>query len=327
VSVSPRPSHGRTRDPRRRRWLTGLLLLAAVLAALAALESRSDSQSSDPVIAAAGDIACDPASPDYDHGAGTGAGCQMLATSRLLVGGRFAAVLPLGDLQYENGALLKFLASYAPTWGRVKAITHPTIGNHEYLSGYPGYFEYFGAAAGPARRGYYSFDLGTWHLISLDANCSQVGGCGARSPEVAWLRRDLRRHPAACTLAYWHQPHFSSGQHGNDDGGRNPTGAFWDSLFAAGADVVLNGHEHDYERFAPQTPAGRPDPRRGIREFIVGTGGRSHYRFKDIQPNSEVRNDRTFGVLLLTLRSASYRWRFVSIPGEKFSDSGDSHCH
>jgi hypothetical protein len=314
----------RTRRPRIPNWAlwaaAGAALLAAALV-VSAVASRSPDRRPDPVVAAAGDIACDP------DGAGPSRStCQMRATARLLRGRRLAAVLPLGDLQYENGALLEFDRGYGATWGRFKAISHPTIGNHEYLSGYPGYFEYFGTAAGPGRRGYYSFDVGTWHLVSLNANCGEIGGCGVGSTEVRWLRRDLREHPARCTLAYWHQPHFSSGEHGSDDGGANPTGAFWEALYAAGGEVVLGGHEHDYERFAPQTPTGRPDTERGIREFVVGTGGRSHYHFHRIQGNSVARDDTHFGVLFLTLRTDAYSWRFVSTDGHTI-DAGTGKCH
>jgi hypothetical protein len=302
-------------------WITaGIVVVGGTLTVLA-VASRSPSDGPDPVVAAAGDIACDPAGPGP-----TRSTCQMGATARLLVGAGLTAVLPLGDLQYENGALLKFASGYDATWGRVKPITRPTIGNHEYLSGYPGYFEYFTTAAGPYRRGYYSFDVGSWHLISLNANCGQIGGCAAGSAELRWLRRDLRAHPARCTLAYWHQPHFSSGQHGNDDGGLNPTGAFWNLLYAAGAEVVLGGHDHDYERFAPQTPTGQPDAERGIREFVVGTGGRSHYRFHDVQPNSVLRDDVHFGVLFLTLHPDGYAWRFVST-ARRTIDAGTGVCH
>ena len=208
----------------------------------------------------------------------------------------------------------------------MKPITHPAPGNHEYgTSGAAGYFSYFGAAAGPAGLGYYSYDIGTWHLISLNSNCGSVGGCNPGSPQETWLKADLAAHAGRCTLAYWHHPHFTSGPHGNDDGGG--TGAFWDDLYASGADVVLNGHDHDYERFGLQTPTGAPDPAHGIREFVVGTGGRSHYSFKSPQPNSEVRNQDTFGVLVLTLHPASYDWRFVPVAGKTFTDAGTTGCH
>jgi len=279
----------------------------------------------DPVVAAAGDIACDPADPHFDGGAGNGIDCQEKATSDLLFGiPDLAAVLTLGDTQYETGALPAFMASFDPTWGRLKALIHPAIGNHELgTPGGAGYFSYFGAAAGPAGEGWYSFDVGAWHLIVLNGNCPGQGGCALGGPQETWLRNDLATHPAACTLAYWHQPRFSSGEHGD-----NPAyDAFWRDLYAAGAEIVLNGHDHDYERFAPQTPDGAPDPLHGIREFVVGTGGRNHYGFTTIQPNSEVRDSDTFGVLELTLHPSGYDWSFVPEAGKTFTDAGSGTCH
>jgi hemolysin type calcium-binding protein/calcineurin-like phosphoesterase family protein len=278
----------------------------------------------DPVIAAAGDIACDPASALFNGGAGTRENCNQRATSDLLLDGTLAAVLPLGDIQYEDGAYEKFLASYDPTWGRVKAITRPVVGNHEYLTpAAAGYFRYFGAAAGDPATGWYSFDLGRWHLIALNSNCSKIGGCEAGSPQERWLRRDLARHRNLCTLAYWHHPRFSSGQHQN----RTDYDAFWRALHAAGADLVLVGHDHDYERFAPQDPDMAPDPGFGIRQIVVGTGGRNHYRFIQTQPNSEVRDAMAYGVLRLTLRPAGYDWQFVPAAGSTFTDAGSGACH
>ena len=277
-----------------------------------------------PVIAAAGDIACDPASGSYNGGSGTAASCHMKATSDLLVGSGLSKVLTLGDNQYEKGELAKFKQSYDPSWGRVKAMTRPSVGNHEYgTARASGYFDYFGASAGDRSKGYYSFDVGAWHLIALNSNCSAVGGCGAGSAQAKWLKADLARNPAVCTLAYWHHPRFSSGQHGNN----TSVSTFWQLLYAAGADVVLAGHDHDYERFAPQTPAGAADPANGIREFVVGTGGKNHYGFSAVRPNSQVRNSTVYGVLKLTLHPAGYDWRFVPEPGKTFTDSGTGTCH
>jgi hypothetical protein len=288
----------------------------------------------DPTIDAAGDIACDPASSEYNGGLGNGQDCMEGATAALMLSDPPTAVLPLGDNQYECGSLSAYQTSYAASWGRLLAITRPVPGNHEYYTGSStdpcdstvsgaGYYGYFGAAAGDPTRGYYSYDLGPWHLIALNAQCSHVGGCGAGSPEETWLKADLAAHPDRCVLAYWHQPRFSSGQHGDD-----PTYvAFWDDLYAAGADVVLNGHDHDYERFAPQTPAGVADPAAGIREFVVGTGGRNHDAFITDAPNSEARNNTTFGVLRLQLRPTGYDWQFVPTPGGTFTDSGSAECH
>ena len=202
---------------------------------------------------------------------------------------------------------------------------HPTGPRQPRLPdpGAAGYFDYFGTAAGRRSPGYYSFNLGRWHLIALNSECAQVGGCATGSPQERWLRADLAAHPARCVLAYWHKPRFSSGMHGN-----NATyTAFWHALHGAGADMVLVGHDHDYERFAPQTPHGRADPARGIRQFVVGTGGKTHYGFRTIRANSQVRNSRTFGVLRLALHPSGYDWRFVPEPGKTFTDSGHGSCH
>jgi hypothetical protein len=269
------------------------------------------------VIAAAGDIAC-------GSGSGTKSSCHQMATSNLLVGAGLAAVLPLGDLQYERGALASFQAFYEPSWGRVKSLTRPVVGNHEYgTKGAAGYFAYFGAAAGPAGKGYYSYDIGAWHLIALNSNCTQAGGCSAGSPQAQWLRADLAAHPTGCTVAYWHHPRFSSGSHGDT----SLVEPLWQALYDGNADLVLSGHDHLYERFGPQTSTGVADPVRGIREFVVGTGGRSHYSFSSPQPNSEVRNSDTFGVLKLTLHADSYDWAFVPEAGRTFTDSGSDNCH
>jgi hypothetical protein len=237
---------------------------------------------------------------------------------------RLTALLTLGDEQYEQGSYDQFLGSYDKTWGRLKRITHPALGNHEYgTSGALGYYRYFGRAAGARALGYYSFELANWHLIAINANCAQIGGCQTGSPEERWLASDLASDRASCTLAFWHQPRFSSGVHHSDSTYTD----FWKDLSAAAADIVLNGHDHDYERFAPQTPAGKSDAVSGIREFVVGTGGKSHYPFTSIEPNSEVRNDSTFGVLTLTLHAGSYDWRFVPEAGAQFRDAGSGICH
>jgi acid phosphatase type 7 len=305
--------------------VTKLLLLGFLLVfVFSVIGGLSEAAPADPVIAAAGDIACDPADSRFNGGAGTTNACRMKATSDLLVGMDLAAVLVLGDSQYEDGALSKFRQSYDPTWGRLKSITRPAPGNHEYRrSNAAGYFDYFGAAAGDRAKGYYSYDIGTWHLIALNSNCEDIGGCRAGSAQERWLQADLAAHPAACTLAYWHHPRFSSGAHGND----SEYDAFWQDLYRAGADVVLVGHDHVYERFAPQTPNAAADPARGIRQFVVGTGGKSHYRFETIRSHSETRSTGTFGVLVLTLRARGYDWRFLPEPGKSFADSGRDVCH
>jgi hypothetical protein len=284
----------------------------------------------DPVIAVAGDIACDPSSASYNGGSGTGSRCAELATSNLLVNGSFAGVLDLGDDQYECGSLSAYNTSYAPSWGRVKSITHPAPGNHEYQTaggtgcssanaGAKGYFAYFGSAAGPAGKGYYSLDIGSWHIISLNSQCGKVA-CGASSAQATWLRNDLAAHPSGCKLAFWHIPLFSTGA--TQAGAKT----FWNLLYAAHADLVLNGHYHAYERFDLQSPTGAADPN-GIREIIVGTGGYSLAGLGPKPANTQVLDNSSFGVLALTLHSASYDWRFVPVPGAPLSDSGTTACH
>jgi hypothetical protein len=278
----------------------------------------------DPVIAAAGDIACAPSDPNYNGGLGTATKCAQKRTSDLVVSEQPTAVLTLGDNQYEIGRLSRFLESYDPTWGRVKSITRPTVGNHEYMTaGAAGHFDYYGAAAGPRGKGYYSFDVGSWHLVALNSNCAEVGGCGAGSPQESWLRSDLAAHPNRCTLAYWHHPRFSSGPHGNSAAMQ----AIWKALYDANADVVLAGHDHTYERFAPQDHTGVADPVRGIRGFVAGTGGKNHYSFGTTRPNSQVRNSATFGVLEFSLHPGSYNWKFEPVAGASFTDSGSDSCH
>ena len=274
-------------------------------------------------IAAAGDIACDPESSAFAEGRGSGSTCRQLATSDLLVGEGYSAVLALGDIQYEDASHEKFLASYDRSWGRVKAITRPVPGNHEYRTrGAAGYYEYFGARTADRAEGYYSFDLGTWHVVALNSNCEAVEGCNQGSPQERWLRADLAANPARCTLAFWHHPRYSSGVHGSDRAYR----PFFQALYDADADVVLVGHDHDYERFAPQDADGRRDDRRGISQFVVGTGGRSLRAFPRVEPNSEARDRSTFGVLELTLGAGAYAWRFRPAVGT-FIDAGTAHCH
>ena len=256
---------------------------------------------------------------------------HLVACPDLLVNAGLAAVLPLGDIQYECGGYSAFLAAYDPTWGRVKAITRPAIGNHEVhtsggsgcAAGAAGYFRYFGPAAGDPSKGYYSYDLGAWHLIALNSNCSFVS-CSSSSAQAQWLRQDLAAHPTRCTLAYAHHPRFTSGTNSPGSSSIKP---LFQALYDYGADVVLVGHDHHYERFAPQNPSGASDPARGIREFLVGTGGRGFHPVNTIIPNSEVRNNVTFGVLKLVLRPASYDWQFVPEAGATFRDAGSQMCH
>jgi acid phosphatase type 7 len=260
-------------------------------------------------------------------GAGDIADCKDLsgaeATAKLLdkIPG---TVMAVGDLAYPDGTKENF-ACYDKTWGRAKSRTRPSPGNHEFhAAGATPYFSYFGPAAGDPKTGYYSYELGTWHIIVLNSECKDVGGCEPGSAQEKWLRADLAAHPAACTLAYWHKPLFSSGSaHGND-----PTvKQLFEALYEANAEVVVTGHDHDYERFAPQTPDGVAEPVRGIREFVVGTGGKNHRPFSDAKPNSELRDATAFGVLKLTLKPGAYDWQFIPEAGKSFTDSGSGTCH
>lgn len=262
-------------------------------------------------------------------GAGDIASCDDLtgaeATAKLIdkIPGTVFAV---GDLAYPDGSDEQFANCYGPTWGRFKVRTRPAPGNHEYhKTGASGYARYFGEAAGDSSKGYYSYELGAWHIVVLNSECAEVGGCEAASPQGRWLKQDLAQHPVACTLAYFHQPLFSSGgKHGN-----NPEmKPLWDLLYNAGAEIVINGHDHDYERFAAQDPEGHADAQHGIREFVVGSGGKnSHRKMGVTQPNSEARNDDTFGVLKLTLHPRGYDWEFVPEAGKTFTDTGTDVCH
>ena len=256
-------------------------------------------------------------------GAGDIARCSTdgaAATARLLDSFPNAVIFTAGDNAYSQGTSAEFRKCYAPTWGRFKARTWPAIGNHEYQTpGASGYFTYFGERAGPENRGFYSYTLGAWHVIALNSSVDMQPG----SAQEQWLRADLKANPRRCTLAYWHTPRFSSGPHGNTVG----TQPLWEALYEAGADVIIGGHDHIYERFAPQTPAGKPDSVRGIRQFVVGTGGASHYGLGARQPNSEVFDSTAFGILKLTLDTASYAWEFIPVAGQRFRDAGTGVCH
>jgi hypothetical protein len=291
----------------------------------ASVERRSDASSTRPtarrwypLIAAAGDIACQRRRPTEN-----GDMCQQKAVSNLFRRWRPTRILTLGDNQYEDGKLSEFRGSFRFSWGRFRGRIRPSPGNHDYhTSGARGYYHYFGRRAGPTRRGYYSFNLGRWHLISLTSECEDVGGCREGSPQNRWLRRDLRRHRRFCTLAYWHHPRFSSGDHGNQE----HVAPFWRVLWRYRADIVLSAHDHFYERFAPQTPSGRYS-RRGIREWVVGTGGANHYPSKSPRRNSIVRNSNSFGALFLRLKPRGYTWQFLPAGDGHFRDRGRGRCH
>jgi acid phosphatase type 7 len=260
------------------------------------------------VLVGAGDIARCPAG-------------QAEATARLLdeIPG---AVFTLGDNAYDVGSPEEFANCYHLSWGRHKERTFPAVGNHEYLTpGASGYFEYFGAVAGDPDKGYYSYNLGTWHVVVINSMCPS--GCHAGSAQEQWLREDLAAHPTQCTLAYWHYPLFSTGTWG----GYVEMRPLWQALYEAGTEVILNGHEHFYERFPLLNPDGVRDPDRGIRQFIVGTGGNGFHDFvPDVPPTSELRYSHTYGVMKFTLRTSSYDWEFIPVAGQTFRDTGSDSC-
>jgi len=333
-----------------RRALARLALVAVLTAA--ALASSAGAAWADPVLATAGDIACKTAPVTSGSTCHYGETADLIpATPSAKAASTVASpaatdVLVLGDVQYECGDLPFFTSRYGPTWGQFKAITQPVIGNHEYdtapgtttcdpgtTTPAKGYFDYFngvGVQTGPAgdrSKGYYSYDLGTWHIVVLNSNCTIVS-CSAGSAQETFLRQDLAAHPAVCTLAAWHHPRFSS-----SNAASSSTQPLWQDLYDAHADLVLVGHEHFYERFARLGRTGTPADKlvpvadaNGLREFIVGSGGRSHKAFGTIRPNSQVRNNTAFGILKLTLHPGSYDWLFVPESGATFTDSGTDRC-
>ena len=299
----------------RRAKLTTLAIVAALVVALVGVDRLAVGQEeADPVLVGAGDIASCRSTGDE-------------ATADLLAGIE-GTVATFGDNAYQSGTSAEYSSCYNPSWGRQKARTRPSVGNHEYYTaGASGYFGYFGEVAGDPQKGYYSYDLGSWHVVVLNSNCAAIGGCGAGSAQEQWLKDDLGAHSnQACTLAYFHHPRFSSSTSGNN----SAMVPFWEALYEAGAEVVLNGHAHHYERFAPQTPGGQADPEGGISQFVVGTGGKSLNSFGTVQANSEVRLAEAFGVIKLTLHPEGYDWQFVAVDGTvdgETTDSGSGSCH
>ena len=294
-------------------------LLGAGTATPAGSDHEATASAAEPavVLLAAGDIG------DCDRLGGAGA-----RTTTKILGGLDGTIAALGDLVYPAGTAQAFHDCYATTWGIYKDRTRPVPGNHEYYDGTgtaAPYFDYFGPIAGDRLKGYYSYDLGGWHIVALNSNCVRVD-CWIGSAQEQWLQTDLAAHPGQCTLAYWHHPLFSSGRHPAHARTEAMRPIFRD-LYRAGATVVLNGHEHFYERFAPQDPDGNPDPN-GIREFVVGTGGGLAKGYTE-QPfgNSEVRNSGEFGVLKLVLHHDTYDWEFIGDPSGSFHDAGTGHCH
>ncbi len=273
-------------------------------------------------IAAAGDIACS----DMPN---TESSCQQQATASVIERINPEFVVPLGDLQYNVASLENLIGYYDLSWGVFRTKTKPVVGNHEYgIAGAEGYFDYFngqGQFSGPAGdrdKGYYTFQKDQWKFFVLNSNCWAVGGCGINSPQYSWLTRELTQDRSICQMAVFHHPLFSSGLHGSEDVGY----PLWQILYIHKVDVVLNGHDHHYERFAPQDPDGKLDTTNGIRQFIIGTGGRNLYPIKSIANNSEVRIPDTFGVARFTLLNHQYTWQFIGIDNQVL-DTGDASCH
>ena len=281
---------------------------AGTPSAIAADVHQVEPAAADPVLVGAGDIARCHSKAD----------AKTAALVAAIPGRVFAA----GDLAYPRGSAKQFHNCYGPSWGAFRKRTSPAVGNHEYEStGAKPYFAYFGQRAGPSGKGWYAYNLGTWRIYVLNSNC-EIVRCGSKSPQGRWLRADLTAHPRACVAAIWHHPLFSSGYHGSSPLSRR----LWRPLAEAGADIVINGHDHDYERFEPQTIDGDASPD-GMREFVVGTGGTSLRPFISVAANSAVRNAQTHGVLKLTLHFGGYDWQFVPVPGQAFADAGSAACH
>lgn len=277
------------------------------------IAEKGSSQATYPVQAVA------PAEPVL-MGAGDIAECQPpAAMTANIIAKLSGTVFTTGDNAYPRGTAEEFQRCYEPTWGQFKERTFPSPGNHDYysLDAAP-YYAYFGKNAGPTGKGFYRYTLGEWHIVSLNSNIDAQRG----SAQEQWLRTELTKQPKACILAYWHHPVFSSGIHGNDPKMKD----IWQTLAEFGADVVVNGHDHHYERFAPQTADGKADAQRGIREFVVGTGGAGLRSVVTPQPNSEVINDVTHGVIQFTLRANAYDWEFLPIQGQTFRDKGTGTC-
>ena len=307
------------------------LAIPAVLAILAGCTGQANedpstpSASPSPSVTASADPPATASAPQAAVliAAGDIAGCQDESDEETaaLVETLEGTVATLGDNVYPEGSDRAYTDCFGPSWGQFMDRLRPAIGNHDNDDDGAAYFRYFGELAGNAGEGWYSYELGTWHVIVLNSNCGDVD-CGPGSPQHDWLVGDLAASDAGCTLAYWHHPRFSSGEHGDDP----EVAPFWDALYEADADVILGGHDHLYERFAPQAPDQSPDPDRGIRQFTAGTGGKSLYAVEHDPPNSEVIINDTFGVLELTLGADGYDWRFIDIDGSEL-DAGTDGCH
>jgi hypothetical protein len=312
------------------------VLVAALLTlALSPVSAHAAAALAGPVFAAVGDIACDPSDANFNGGAGTSSHCGEMRTSDVAVGdSSVTGVLGLGDYQYNCGDPADYAVSYNPSWGRLKAETQPVAGNHEYITGTgcptdgtaASFFNYFGANSHQSTKGHFSFDAGSWHLIALNANCSKAGGCGATSVQTKWLQADLAATSQPCILAFWHQPLFT-GQRAQAAVYRT----WWNVLYAAHADVVLNGHVHNYQRYVPLNPSGASDPVNGITEYIVGTGGEGLNPLSAAaSPQPAAWNTKSFGYLRLALNATGWTSQFVSVSQSgtsTVSDTSAGTCH
>jgi acid phosphatase type 7 len=290
------------------------VVAAGLVATALATLGGGDDRAAGAVLLAAGDIA------ECDHRGDE-------ATARLLAEHPTATIAALGDLAYQHGTKEEFERCFGPSWGRFRNRIRPAAGNHDHATeDAAGLEAFFGVRAGPAGLYRYSYDLGSWHIVVLDSDCWRVGGCDLDDEQALWMRADLRAHRRKCTLAYWHRPPFSSGRYGDaEDTAR--VRPMWQVAAEEGVDVVLTGHEHSYERFAPMDATGAIAPDTGTRLFIVGTGGGNLRRYRRPRlPATEVRNDDTHGVLRLALRPDGYDWRFLPVRGARFTDRGSADC-
>ncbi len=295
-------------------------------------------------VVAVGDITCDPKTKATSTtaakktsttasktttttpAAANTATCQDAAVAAQVAKIKPDALITLGDQQYDDGGLDKFQTGFAKNWAQFNKILYPTPGNHEYVTnGASGYYTYFKSLPTDISKGYYSFSLGNWNIISLNSNCDKIGGCDTNSTQVKWLKEQLKNNTSRCTLAFWHHPRFTSGKYFNDADSKSRSLSFWESLEDAKADVVLNGHDHLYQRFGLQNAAGKKDAQ-GIREFIVGTGGKELYKQSGSEANSQQVVDYQYGVLKLQLFKNAYKWEFVAVNGD-ILDDGQQNCN
>jgi uncharacterized repeat protein (TIGR01451 family) len=323
----------------RQVWILAAMAAIALFGGRVGVAHATDPSTGDPVIAAVGDMACTPVDSHFNGGAGTSFNCGEARTeARMQADPTIDMLLGLGDYQYGCGTIAEFGQSYGPTWGLLNNLIDPTAGNHEYstvtnsATGTPcpdpnnageDYFTYFGAAAHPLTAGEYTFTLGQWRLISLNANCSKtnVGGCGSSSPQTQWLSSVLASNSQPCIMAYWHQPRWTATSSNN-----STYNTWWNILYGAHADVVLNGHIHTYARFAQLNTTGGTDATNGIREVIVGTGGESLQAASASANPKPLSNFRSFGYLRMVLHATGYDAQFINDSGA-VKDTFSGTCH